>query len=171
VCVLELAKAHNLRLWYGGIRTCFPDARLLVHDTDSFYVAVWRTNCEDVVEKLKALDCVDGSKTKQPGLLKIEAERIVELIALGKKMYSCLLHDGDRKSASVGIKSTPSHDKYRERLMGGPSEVETYVTRWDQFERRVRAEKRDFAGTVDTSRYWLPMEDGASLALGHFASV
>jgi hypothetical protein len=165
VNVLELAKCHNLKLWYGGIRSCWADARLLVHDTDSFYIAV--KGDDDVVEKLKAIDCVDGQKTKRPGLLKIEAERITEIIALGKKMYSCVLNDGDRKCATVGLKVSPTHETFRERLRGGDSmAIPIETTRWEGSERKVMTEERQFAAVVDCSRYW--NADGTSRALGHF---
>jgi hypothetical protein len=65
----------------------------------------------------------------------------------------------------VGIKVSPSHAAFKERLSGGASEVEGEVRRWDDGDVRILNEKRVFAGAVDTSRYWL--EGGRSLALGH----
>jgi hypothetical protein len=155
VCVLELAKEHNLRLWYDGIRSCWADARLIVHDTDSFFVSVEEEGGDEVGKKLKALSCVDGAKTKKPGLLKIEAERILEVVALGKKMYSALLPDDERKVASVGLKVPPSHQAFRDRLAGGHVSVEVDVCRSEGMDRRVQVERRLLGGTPDTSRYWI----------------
>jgi hypothetical protein len=116
--VLELAKAANLRAWYGGVKARWPGARLVYHDTDSHFVVVKGEEGEDVVGELKKLPFVDGAGTKEPGLLKIEAERITEMVCLGKKIYSCKLADGTTKVGAAGIPFKPSHEDFSERLQG-----------------------------------------------------
>jgi hypothetical protein len=171
VVMLELAKAHNLRLWYGGIRGRWPDARLVYHDTDSAMTMVHGEEGEDVVEELRKLPCVDGAGTKEPGLFKIEAPRIVEMVCLGKKMYSYRLPDGSNKAGAAGLTTKPSHEDFQERLWKGSKAIAVKVARMvhgengDALLTRV-AEERLLAGNTDASRWWL--EGGMdSLALGH----
>jgi hypothetical protein len=172
VVVLELAKAHNLRLWYGGIRARWPRARLIYHDTDSMMCSVQgQGEGEDVVEELKKLPCVDGAGTKEPGLLKIEAPRILEMVCLGKKCYSYRLPDGSTKAGAAGMTTKPSHEEFEERLWEGSKAIAVRVARMGRDEdggatlTRV-AEERLLAGNTDASRWWC--EGGMdSLALGH----
>jgi Recombination endonuclease VII len=171
VVMLELAKAHNLGLWYEGIRPRWPDARLIYHDTDSAVVLVHGGEGEDVVEELKKLRCIDGAGSKEPGLFKIEAPRIVEMVCLGKKCYSYKLPDGSSKAGAAGMTTKPSHGEYEERLWTGSKAIAVRVARMGHTEGGDAvltqvAEERLLAGNTDASRWWL--EGGMdSLALGY----
>jgi hypothetical protein len=143
---LELAKMRNLQIWYGGIRNVWADARLLYHDTDSAICMIHhKEGGDDALEMLKEIPCVDGHGSKEPGLLKIEEDRVLEVVCLGKKSYSCLLphlRGGVRKTASAGLTVTPSHVSYKEKAL-------------------------DFgSGVTDTSRWWL--DANRSISLGHY---
>jgi hypothetical protein len=171
VCVLEKAKMHNLRLWYGGIRSVWASARLLYHDTDSFFVEiVTYGDRANAVHSLKCIPCVDALKSKTPGMLKIEAERISELICFGKKMYSALLHSGLQKAGTAGLSVTPEHEMFRRRLNSQTFNTTTSVSRVvvnnGTSALCTNYELRCFAGNVEASRFWYSTRNRSS-ALGH----
>jgi hypothetical protein len=179
VCILEKAKAHNLRLWYGGLRNAWSDCRLLYHDTDSFFieVPVKPSGLWSNIRKLKTVECVDAKRTKTPGLLKIEAERIAEFICYGKKMYSALLFEGSQKAATAGLSIPPAHQLFRERLVkSGQTCIVPGISRiaCDENTGDVavlkKEETRSFAANVEASRYWM-WNFETSLALGHHATI
>jgi hypothetical protein len=178
VCILEKAKMWNLKLWYDGIRSVWDNARLLYHDTDSFFVEVVVYGCRaNTILSLKCVPYVDGAQSKKPGLLKIEAQRIAEFICFGKKMYSALLDSGIQKAGTAGLSVTPEHDLFRKRVTSTTSTASSLEVMTD-VSRIVRAngisgasvctreELRCFAGNVEASRFWLPGRN-RSFALGH----
>jgi hypothetical protein len=150
-----------LRLWYGGLRSAWNDARLLYSDTDSFYVAV-PVAIEEALCKLMSIPCIDSARTKRPGLLKIECERITEFISFGKKSYSALLPLGDQKAGLSGFRNTPEHDVFRARLNGSDVMVSTVTDRVGNDDATLDTtvirmkENRHLGQSVESSRFWLP---------------
>jgi hypothetical protein len=171
VCVLEKSKTHMLRLWYAGLRSAWADARLLYSDTDSFYFAVPGAH-DEALCKLKRISCVDAARTKIPGLLKIECERVTEFISFGKKSYSALLHHGDQKAGLSGFRNTPEHEVFKLRLSDIDVEVGAVQKRLGRDRETCETtvirnhETRRLGRSVEASRYWFPGRC-TSRAIGH----
>jgi hypothetical protein len=169
-CILDVAKAHNTGLWYTSIRSRWPNARLLYHDSDSFYVSV---ECgQHVGDVLRGGGCfagvVDADGSRQPGLLKVERDAITEWIGLAPKTYSYTYENGEHsEQRAAGMTTAPGHAEYGRALYGGVvrllsdlSSVKGHRLRRETVQRRLNEQ-----GAGD-KRWWLP---GAvdSLALGH----
>jgi hypothetical protein len=107
MAVLDLSKRHMYRLYYEGVKWVWPNAELLLMDTDSFYIYV---ETEDIQRDLQAINSgvygdfrIDTSAFNKTcpyknalGVLKLESDGLLEIAGLRAKVYSLLLFEPDK---------------------------------------------------------------------------
>ena len=181
--VLEASKLHMYRMFYDIIRIKWPNARLLLTDTDSFLI---QTYTESFTEDLKDIEEHFDFSTLPPehelysevnrlvpGKFKSEVggREVAHLIALRSKMYSMVIIGGTRKSAAAGVAREVAERIQHEEYISAKRSITR--SRADQV--HMRSKKHDIyiininkttLSAYDDKRYLL--DDGTcTLAYGH----
>lgn len=116
--ILELSKAHMLRMYYKKIRPTFHGkSSILLSDTDSYVLALGCPSVDSAITMLKDVmdtsnypkthSLYDESRKNVPGLLKNEmpTQDIVECVAVRSKVYA-LRTEKSFDSRCKGVKKT-----------------------------------------------------------------